>query len=332
MNKKIFRSSFLTVFLVLIATIVLIMGILFQFFEEQLLNELKSEADYLSQAVENEGTDFFREFKSQNHHRVTLVDADGSVLYDSEANSQTLDNHGNREEIKEALETGEGMSIRYSDTLTQKTVYYAVKLSDQKILRVSTEQYTIVTILLGIAQPMIVILAIALVLTLFLSSRVSKAIIEPINKLDLEAPENNDTYEELTPLLRKIAKQNETIDEQLETARKKQREFNLITENMSEGFLVIDQDAQLLTYNSAALKLLDIIPPVSGSVLTLCRTKEFREAVDGALSGTRSEGVMVRSEQYYSLIALIQIFSAYARQTFSRFNKAFCRLSSGASR
>lgn len=302
MNKKIFRSSLLTVFFVLVATIVLIMGILFRFFEKQIQTQLANEADFLAHAIENEGASFFDGFGSHSN-RVTLISKDGTVLFDSGADASKLDNHAEREEIKEAMKTGKGMSIRYSTTLTEKTVNYAVRLSDYSVLRISTDQYTVITILLGIAQPVLFIMIIALVLTLVLSSKVSKAIIEPVNRLDLEFPENNDTYEELAPLLRKIAEQKQTIEEQLADAHKKQNEFNLITENMSEGFLVIDKDTNLLTYNSAALKLLDIGTPSNANVLMFCRAKEFRDAISGALAGQRTENVMVRDECSYSLIA-----------------------------
>lgn len=308
MNKKIFRSLLLIVFLVLIATIGLIMGILFRFFERQIQTELKNEADFLARAVEHEGAGYFDDFDSKNN-RVTLVAKDGTVLYDNVADASVLDNHGDREEIRGAMDSGKGMSVRYSTTLTEKTVNYAVRLSDGSILRVSTEQYTVVTILMKMLQPVLLIIVGALILALVLSSWVSKSIIEPINRLDLDAPENNDAYEELTPLLRKIADQKQTIEEQLADAHKKQKEFNLITENMSEGFLVIDRDENLLTYNSAALKLLDIDPPeadgrgMAVNVLLLCRAKEFREVISDVMSGSRTENIMVRQERYYSLIA-----------------------------
>lgn len=302
MNKKIFRSSLLTVFLVLIATIALIMGTLFHFFEKQIQTELENEAEFLAQAVENEGVEYFDDLDNANN-RVTLIDRNGIVLFDSEADASTLDNHAQREEIRAAMENGKGMSIRYSTTLTEKTVNYALRLSDGSVLRVSTEQYTVVTILMGMLRPILIIMLFALILTMVLSSRVSRAIIEPINRLDLESPENNDAYEELTPLLRKIADQKQTIEEQLADAHKKQKEFNLIMENMREGILMIDQDANLLTYNSTALKLLDIAPPADRSVLLFCRAKEFREVISDALSGKRAENIMVREERSYSLIA-----------------------------
>ena len=308
MNKKIFRSSLLTVCLVLAATIALIMGLLFHFFEKQIQKELANEAGFLAYALENEGAGYFDSFDNKNNrlagnNRITWIDENGTVLFDSRADVSELDNHADRDEIKTAMKEGKGMSTRYSKTLTEKTVNYAIRLSDGSILRVSTEQYTVVTILMGMLQPILFIMFVALILTLVLSARVSKAIIEPINKLDLEIPENNDTYEELTPLLRKIADQKETIGEQLADARKKQKEFNLITENMSEGFLVIDADANLLTYNSAALNLLEITPPADRSVLLFCRAKEFRGVISDVLSGIKAENTMVREERSYSLIA-----------------------------
>lgn len=302
MYKKIFRYSLITVFIVLIAAVALILGMLFRFFEKQIQAELANEADFLARAVENEGAGFFVGFDSTDN-RVTLVGEDGTVLFDSEADAAELDNHAEREEIKAAMENGRGMSTRYSATLTEKTVNYALRLEDNRILRVSTEQYTVISILMGMLQPILLIVFVALVLTLVLSQEVSKAIVEPINRLDLDFPENNDTYEELTPLLKKIANQKRTIERQLADAHKKQNEFNLITENMSEGFLVIDQDANLLTYNSAALKLLDIVPPADRSVLLYCRAKEFRDVISEVLSGKKAENVMVRAERSYSLIA-----------------------------
>ncbi len=308
MNKKIFRSSLLTVCLVLAVTIALIMGLLFHFFEKQIQKELANEAGFLAHALENEGAGYFDSFDNKNNrlagnNRITWIDENGTVLFDSRADVSELDNHADRDEIKTAMKEGKGMSTRYSKTLTEKTVNYAIRLSDGSILRVSTEQYTVVTILMGMLQPILFIMFVALILTLVLSARVSKSIIEPINKLDLEIPENNDTYEELTPLLRKIADQKETIGEQLADARKKQKEFNLITENMSEGFLVIDADANLLTYNSAALNLLEITPPADRSVLLFCRAKEFRGVISDVLSGIKAENTMVREERSYSLIA-----------------------------
>lgn len=302
MNSKIFRSNFLTSMLVLLGALVLITGVLFDYFELQLQKELESEASYIAHAVKNEGILYIENFEN-SQKRITLIAPDGRVLADTSAPPESLDNHGEREEVKEAMESGSGQSVRYSATLTEKTVYYAELLEDGSVLRVSTTQHSVVTILLGLLYPIIFILIFALLLALFLSSRVSKAIITPLNNLDLNHPEDNETYEELTPLLRKMAAQKRQIDEQLKDARQKREEFRLITENMSEGFLVMDEKTNLLTYNKAAGKLLGIEAGQSGSVLLVNRTRGFRETVERVLSGERAENGIVMEGRSYSLIA-----------------------------
>ena len=302
MNSKIFRSNFITSLLVLIVTIILIFGVLFEYFENQLTNELKSEATYISHALENEGEEYIDNFKNEKK-RITLIDKNGVVLADTSANEDELDNHSDRDEVKEAMKDGSGTSVRHSNTLMEKTIYYAVRLDNGNILRVSTTQQSIIVILLGLIYPIIIILVIALIITLILSYRVSKSIINPINALDLEHPENNDTYEELTPLLKKISAQKRHINEQIRTAEQKQEEFRLITENMTEGFLVIDNQANLLTYNSAALKLLDITDVQEGTVLMLNRTKGFRDTVQRVLTGEHSESTINVDNKHYNLIA-----------------------------
>ena len=278
MNKKIFRGTLLTAVLVLAAGVALIFGVLHGFFENQIKAELAKEAEYVSYALKNEGTAFLENFNAEDE-RITLIAADGTVLADTAAEAADMENHSDREEIRQAFEKGAGESVRYSDTLTEKTVYYAMLLDDGNVLRVSTTQYTVPAVLLGLSQPVAVIIIFAFLLSLFLSARTAKSIVKPINALDLDSTENNDAYEELAPLLKKIAVQKRTIGSQLKEAGRRQEEFRLITENMWEGFLVIDSGANLLTYNSAALKLLEIAEPVGGSVLTLNRTKSFLEAV-----------------------------------------------------
>lgn len=302
MNKKIFRSTVLVALLVLTASITLIMGVLYNYFENQLKSELKSKAEYISYALENEGISYLDRIDKQNE-RITLVSPNGTVIADTAADISALDNHAERDEIKQALKDGSGTSVRYSDTLTEKIVYYAVRLDSGNVLRISTTQYTVVTILLGLLQPVVIIFIIAVILSFVLSLRVSKSIIKPINSLDLENPEKNVTYDELSPLLGKISAQRKTIDNQLWEAKQKQEEFRLITENMSEGLIVIDRNMQVLTYNSSALKLLDISEPVSGNVFSLNRTKGFRNVVESALSGDRTESEMSIDEKCCSLIA-----------------------------
>lgn len=301
MNKKIFRSTVFTVMLVLTASILLIFGVLFSFFEDQIRSELARQAEYISYALKNEGTAFFDGFSAEE--RITLVAPDGTVIADTAAKADSMENHSDREEIRQALENGTGTSIRHSDTLTEKTVYYAVLLDDGNVLRVSTTQYTVWAVLLGLLQPIIAVALIAAIISLVLSVKVSDSIVKPINSLDLENPENNDTYEELSPLLKKIAAQKKTIGVQLKEAGRKQEEFRLITENMREGFIVIDSDTKLLTYNSAALKLLEITEPVKGSVLSLNRTRGFREVIEKTLKEGHSESEMSLDGRIYSLIS-----------------------------
>ncbi len=302
MNKKIFRGTLLTAVLVLAAGVALIFGVLHGFFENQIKAELAKEAEYVSYALKNEGTAFLENFNAEDE-RITLIAADGTVLADTAAEAADMENHSDREEIRQAFEKGAGESVRYSDTLTEKTVYYAMLLDDGNVLRVSTTQYTVPAVLLGLSQPVAVIIIFAFLLSLFLSARTAKSIVKPINALDLDSTENNDAYEELAPLLKKIAVQKRTIGSQLKEAGRRQEEFRLITENMREGFLVIDSGANLLTYNSAALKLLEIAEPVGGSVLTLNRTKSFREAVERVLESGHSESEITLNGRMYSLIA-----------------------------
>lgn len=301
MTNKIFRSVFFTSVLTLAAGLVLAFGVLFGAFEDRIEKELKSEAGYIAYSVENGDTDFFSKF-SGSDKRVTLIAANGDVIADTQAAASDMDNHADREEVKDALKYGSGTKVRYSETLTEKTIYYAQRLSNGNVLRVSTTQYTIVTIILGLMQPMIIVLVIAMALSFFLSSKVSKKLIQPINSIDLNNPENNDTYEELSPLLHKIINQRRTIDGQIEKAKQVQEEFKLITENMSEGFLVIDKNAKLLSYNSAALKLLDA-SAAEDNVLTLNRTSGFIDAVSNALKGRHAENTMLHADRTYNLIA-----------------------------
>lgn len=301
MTNKIFRSVFFTSVLTLAAGLVLAFGVLFGAFEDRIEKELKSEAGYIAYSVENGDTDFFSKF-SGSDKRVTLIAANGDVIADTQAAASDMDNHADREEVKDALKYGSGTKVRYSETLTEKTIYYAQRLSNGNVLRVSTTQYTIVTIILGLMQPMIIVLVIAMALSFFLSSKVSKKLIQPINSIDLNNPENSDTYEELSPLLHKIINQRRTIDGQIEKAKQVQEEFKLITENMSEGFFVIDKNAKLLSYNSAALKLLDA-SAAEDNVLTLNRTSGFIDAVSNALRGRHAENTMLHADRTYNLIA-----------------------------
>ena len=302
MNKRIFRLNLLTSVITLAVSFIMVFGILFSYFEGQIFEELKNEANYISYAVSNEGGAFIDNFRNKGA-RITLISKNGDVIADTEVDVKELENHGDRQEIIDAVNNGYGKSARYSKTLMKKTLYYAVRLDDGSVLRVSTVQNSVIVILMGLLQSLIVIFVLAVILSFVLSNRVSKAIINPINSLDLDNPTKNDTYEELTPLLRKIANQKNTIERQISDAKQKQEEFRLITENMSEGLIIIDSGANVLSYNQAALKLLQIDEVKSDSIYSFNRSRIFCETVRKALSGEREESDLSVDGRNYNLIA-----------------------------
>lgn len=288
--------------IVIISSFVITIGILFDYFQSQLEKELKSEAIYIASAIENEGAGYLESI-TNDEKRITLISADGTVIADTSVEADGLENHLDREEIKKAIKNGYGTSVRYSETLTEKTIYYAQTLKDGNILRISTKQYTVIIVLLGLSQPIAVVVIITLILSFVLSSRVSKNIVNPINEIDLENPENNNTYEELSPLLSKISSQHKTIQKQLYDAKKQQEEFALITENMSEGLLVIDKNMQILICNTSAKKLLNSGENVNNNVFSVNRSKVFRQSVKKSLSGEHFENEMVFGDRHYNIIS-----------------------------
>ncbi len=302
MSKRIFQASFVTSILVLFISVALIFGVLFDHFEEQIFNEMQSEASYISHAIAGQGIDYIDNFEGAVK-RITVVAPDGTVIKDTSADVNRLDNHAKREEIARAMAQGSGKSERYSDTLMKKNLYYATKMPDGNILRVSTTQSSVLVLFLDFLQPLVIIVLFALLLSFAVSKRVSKAIVKPINNLDLENPASNVVYEELTPLLKKLSVQKTTIDDQIKAALQKQEEFRLITENMSEGLLIIDADTNVLVYNKAALKLLGIQKITNTSVLVINRKKSFRDVVNKAISGERCEETLLFEDRSYDLIA-----------------------------
>lgn len=301
MTGKIFRSTFFTSVIVLISCLTLIMGVLFGFFESQLKHEIENETEYIAYAVTDDAESFFEKFSGKDK-RITLISPDGNVIADTAADKNVMDNHADRAEFKQALENGKGNSVRYSDTLTEKTLYFALRLDNGCVLRTAVTQYTVISLLFGILQPVLFILATASALSAYLSSKVSKSVIKPINSIDLDNPENCDTYDELAPLMHKIISQKRTIRKQIDDARQKQREFELITENMNEGLLIIDKNADVLSCNNSARKLLNA-EKTDGNVFAFSHTSDFVKTVKNALDGRRSESVMTCDGRTYNLTA-----------------------------
>ena len=303
MTSKIFRNSFLVGVAVFFLSIALFMGVLYQYFGSQLLIQLESEAALAARGVEMGSMDYLDGLSSAN--RITWIDAGGTVLFDNQADPAQMENHADREEVRAALESETGTASRYSTTLSQRTLYFAQRLADGTVLRVSSEQRSLPSLLLSMVQPILIILVLAVALSAVLASRLSKHIIKPVLAIDLEHPEDSDTYEELTPLLSRIKQQNQTIAQQMAQLRQKQNEFTAITENMSEGFWVIDQETRVLSYNSAALRLLrgSVEGPAPDTAFALNREAGFRRCVEDALAGRRREELLEKDSSCRQVIA-----------------------------
>ena len=294
MRKKIFLNMCLTALITVLLATVLTTVVYYSDFAGHMEDEVRETADSIKPAVEQLGAGYLESLKNPKN-RLTLIDGDGTVLYDSQADAAAMENHGDREEVREALASGAGEVTRVSDTIDEKTYYYAVKLEDGQVLRIAATTDTVFAALFSVLPWIVGSALLAVAVTALLSSYLTKRIVAPINQLDLEHPEENLTYDEISPLLTKISKQNQAIAAQMRSLKEKQEEFTAITENMSEGFLVLDHHTDILSYNTSALRLLGCPDAQAGgreSALTLNRSASFRSVVDGALSGKRSQQLL----------------------------------------
>ena len=289
--------------LVLAVGLAAVMGILYRNFDGQMRKELSKEAAYLAYGVEQQGLNYLKNIKDKSA-RITYIDQDGTVLFDNEADVSEMKNHSDRTEFQKAEKYGAGESSRYSDTLSEKTIYYALRLKDGTVLRVSGTQDSVLALVENLIFPLCGLLCLMLILSGIMASAISKRIVKPINELDLESPEENRIYEELSPLLSKIHRQNREIQNQLELAKQQQEEFALITENMQEGLIVIDKYTMILSANSSAWNLFHMDRVCQGeSVYCLDREEEFRHAIEQVLSGEHTELVLKLNGSDIQLIA-----------------------------
>ena len=303
MTKRIFRATLTVALTVLLASLVLIVGVLHGYFRDRVLDELSSRTAYIALGLEHEGMDYL-ENGFPNDCRVTWVGADGAVLWDNREDPARMENHSGRPEVHEALLLGKGHAARYSDTLAQKTLYYALRLSDGSVLRVSDTQYSVWMLVLQALQPVALVMVLAFCLALWLAGRLARQLVEPINAMDLNDPGEEIGYEELAPLVGKLRSQKRQISRQMEDLRRSREEFAAITENMSEGLLIIDRETRVLSYNAAALRLLDALTPVEeNSVLSLNREPGFRRCVEEALAGRRREELLEREDTCCRVLA-----------------------------
>ena len=303
MTRKIFQSIIAVVISVLLLSLALITGVLYNHFETTMLDQLRTTAQFAEQGVEQEGMAYFDSLHARNC-RVTWIAADGTVKYDNRSDPKTMENHADRQEVREAMENDSGTSVRRSSTLSEHTMYYAKRLSDGTVLRLSMSQRSVLFLMGGMLSPLVFIFLAACLLAGVLSYRVSKKIVKPLSEIDLKHPEQVETYDELSPFLQRIAAQNREIDARMAEIRKQQQEFSMITENMSEGLFVVDRNYQILSYNKSAMQIFGMDPRQEHeNLLAVNRSEGFRNAVDSALKGRHTQENLELNGRVYQIIA-----------------------------
>ena len=299
MSKKIFRAILFTAFVVLLTSLLVAMSGLYGYFGEQQERQLREELSLAAQGVELSGTAYL-EGVADNEYRLTWVDGDGQVLYDTQAPAETLENHGGREEIQEALEAGEGSGSRMSATLMRRTVYCARRLADGTVLRISADQVTVLALFAWMSQVILLLIIIAAVVSWVLADKLAQQVVKPLNTMDLDEPLSNDVYEELTPLLRRIHHQNQQIREQVKALRVRSDELAQITAGMNEGMVLLNEQGTILHLNPAARALFHAPDEWENrDFLELDRDAEMSRAIQTALTTGHGELREVRDSREY---------------------------------
>ena len=303
MTKRIFRTVFVVAISIFIASAVLFMTVLYDYFSGIQQNQLRMQIDLASQGVEDEGLDYLKNLNIKDY-RVTWIGTDGKVLYDSISEADEMENHFEREEVKEALSEGYGASSRYSSTLTQRYLYGAKRLPDGTVIRLSVTQNSLLILTLGMLQPIMIIFVIAIILSAFLASRLSKKIVKPLNELNLDKPLDNNGYDELSPLLRRIDTQQKEISRQSEELRQRQNELEVMTSAMSEGIILLNNRGTVLSINKAAAKLFGTDCFCIGEdIVSINRSLELAQLLNRAKNGEHSERVVELGCGRYQMMA-----------------------------
>ena len=283
MTSKIFRSTVFVAVVVLLCSLATVKGVLYNHFTGVQVEQLKDELSLAVTGTEQYGNAFLENVEA-DRFRVTWIDTDGTVLFDSRVDESTMENHADREEIREAFATGSGSAVRNSSTLTEQTFYEARRLTDGTVLRISANQASAWALMMDLLWPIILISVLAIGLSLILARRMAKNIVEPMNKLDLEHPLSNNTYEELSPLLRRINQQHLQIDAQMRKLQRKTDEFIQITSHMQEGLVVLDKETRIRSINTAALRIFQAEETcVGSSFFQVNRSNLLRQALNDAL-------------------------------------------------
>ena len=289
MTKRVFRSIFLASLAVLLAAVVLILGALYTYFSDVQAEQLRLQTALVAHALEMEGVSYFDDLDTSDR-RITWIAADGTVLYDSRSDSGVMENHLEREEVKAALATGSGTSFRYSDTLMERYIYTAQRLSDGTVLRLSAAQNTVPHLVLGVVKPIILVIGIAVALSALLAGQLTKNIVAPLNELNLDDPMSNREYVEIQPLLRRLDSQQVQLRAQSQELRQKQKEFNTVTRSLSEGLVLMNSSGTVLSINPAATRLLEITPNCLGADFGVAnRNAAISALVEKALTGEKAE-------------------------------------------
>lgn len=303
MTQRIFKSIFFVAVMVFVASVLIILGFLYGYFSDVQTTQLKMQTELAAHGVNLDGETYFDGLEAEDY-RVTWIATDGTVLYDNYGDESAMENHLWREEVREALKYGFGESERNSSTLEERALYAAQRLNDGTVIRLSIAQSSILTLILGMLQPMCTVFAIALILSLFLAYRLAKNIVEPLNKLNLDEPLKNENYDELAPLLRRIAWQQKELSKKSSELQNRQNEFEAVTDSMNEGLVLMNYKGTILSINEAAARLLDTgHESVGKNILTINRNMELQEILSKALAGETAQKVVAINEGYYQIEA-----------------------------
>jgi two-component system phosphate regulon sensor histidine kinase PhoR len=299
MTSKIFRSTLIVAVVVLLCSLGIVMGVLYNHFTGVQIQQLKDELSLAVTGTEQYGNAFLENVEA-DRFRLTWIDTDGTVLFDTQVDQTAMENHADRKEIREAFATGSGSAVRTSSTLTEQTYYEAQRLQDGTVLRISTNQKSAWSLMIGMLWPVALIAVIAIALSAFLARRIAKRIVEPINQLDLTHPLQNDTYEEISPLLHRIHRQHHQIRAQVDEIKRKSDEFNQITSSMQEGLVLLDSYGIIISMNPAAQRIFEIEGDCIGKdFLLVDRSSTLRDAVNDALDKGRGHARQKRNGRDY---------------------------------
>ena len=303
MKNKIFKSTCLVGIIALVCSLVLIMGVLYEYFTSVELKQLEVDSEFVANAVEKYGLDYLNNL-DKTECRVTWIASDGSVLFDNAASASNMENHLEREEVKQAIKNGVGSSIRYSNTVLYKSLYSARLLKDGSIIRTSISQSSIWAIAISMIQPLLIVILITVGLSFYLAYRISNKVIEPLNEIDLEHPENCDTYEEIKPLVNRLTMQQKLLHSKEKELADKKNEFSAATKNLNEGLILLNDDGIILSINDFASKLLNITSySVGKDLLLFNNTIEIQELLSKAKEGNKGDMVLTINDKDYEFYA-----------------------------